>query len=281
MTLQERLAMQEQELYVKEISEGEMKDMAQEENKGNVVALRTVEATPLDIVPSFAITMVEAKARIEMLQEFVKDMMAEGVDFGFIPGCGHKPSLLKPGAEKLCDIFGFSKSVQVVNRMEDWDKGVFAYEIKAVLTNKRTGLVEAEGIGNCNSREKKYKQQDGYSIANTILKMAKKRALVDAVLSATRSSGLFTQDIEDLQVIDVTPERRAEPKPIPATQQDVQVKMATEKQLKKMYFMTRQMNMPGTTARQLLKDRYNADSNEQLTSRQASDFIDYLTMLQG
>ena len=27
--------------------------------------------------------------------------------------------------------------------------------------------------------------------------MAKKRALIDAVLSATRSSGLFTQDIED------------------------------------------------------------------------------------
>jgi hypothetical protein len=32
---------------------------------------------------------------------------------------------------------------------------------------------------------------------NTILKMAKKRAKVDAVISATRSSGLFTQDMED------------------------------------------------------------------------------------
>jgi hypothetical protein len=32
---------------------------------------------------------------------------------------------------------------------------------------------------------------------NTILKMAKKRALVDAVVSTTRSSGIFTMDIED------------------------------------------------------------------------------------
>lgn len=32
---------------------------------------------------------------------------------------------------------------------------------------------------------------------NTVLKMAKKRAFVDAVISATRSSGIFTQDVED------------------------------------------------------------------------------------
>lgn len=33
---------------------------------------------------------------------------------------------------------------------------------------------------------------------NSILKIAKKRAKVDAVISATRSSGLFTQDLEDI-----------------------------------------------------------------------------------
>jgi ribosomal protein S27AE len=35
------------------------------------------------------------------------------------------------------------------------------------------------------------------SCKNTVLKMAKKRALVDAVISATRSSGIFTQDVDD------------------------------------------------------------------------------------
>ena len=35
-------------------------------------------------------------------------------------------------------------------------------------------------------------------VSNTVLKMAKKRGLVDAVLTVTAASDLFTQDIEDL-----------------------------------------------------------------------------------
>ncbi len=35
---------------------------------------------------------------------------------------------------------------------------------------------------------------------NTVLKMAKKRAKIDAVIGVTRSSGLFTQDLEDFTV---------------------------------------------------------------------------------
>jgi hypothetical protein len=84
--------------------------------------------------------------------------------------------------------------------VEDWDKGFVHYEIKVTLLNKRTTNVEAEGIGSCNSRERRYKNQDAANIANTILKMAKKRALVDATLSATRASGIFTQDLEDMEI---------------------------------------------------------------------------------
>jgi len=41
---------------------------------------------------------------------------------------------------------------------------------------------------------------------NTVLKMAKKRAHVDAVLTATAASDIFTQDVEDMpEVINVTP----------------------------------------------------------------------------
>ena len=51
---------------------------------------------------------------------------------------------------------------------------------------------------------------DPWTLHNTILKMARKRALVDGTLAATRSSGLFTQDTEDLakylaDAKDVTP----------------------------------------------------------------------------
>lgn len=38
---------------------------------------------------------------------------------------------------------------------------------------------------------------DAATLKNTILKMAKKRAKIDATLAATRSSGIFTQDLEE------------------------------------------------------------------------------------
>jgi hypothetical protein len=47
---------------------------------------------------------------------------------------------------------------------------------------------------------------------NTCLKMAKKRALVDAILTSTAASDIFTQDIEDLVENGVTPESKAETK---------------------------------------------------------------------
>jgi hypothetical protein len=55
----------------------------------------------MDVFPDFAITLDEARRRIKMLQEFVRDQMVDGEDYGVIPGTGSKPTLLKPGAEKL------------------------------------------------------------------------------------------------------------------------------------------------------------------------------------
>lgn len=151
-----------------------------------------------DVFPDFAASPDEVTRRTEMLRDYVKNHMTVGEDYGVIPG-GNKPTLFKPGAEKLNAVFGLSPMVEVSNRVEDWDNGFVAYEMKVTLLNKRTGIVEAEGIGSCNSRERRYKNQDAAGIANTVLKMAKKRALVDATLSATRASGMFTQDLEDVE----------------------------------------------------------------------------------
>jgi len=165
---------------------------------------------------------------------------------------------------------------------------MFAFEVKATLVNKRTGHIEAEGIGSCNSREKKYKQQDGFTISNTVLKMAKKRALVDAVLSATRSSDLFTQDVEDMDL------GTTKPAPVqqnqtkthsqenkPSSQESSKVKMANEKQLGKIYYLAKEIGMPADEAKLLMLDRYGVENSKQLTSRQASDFIQHLMDLNG
>lgn len=152
-----------------------------------------------DVFPDFAISLKEANRRVEMLKQFVREHMVEGEDYGVIPGASNKPTLFKPGAEKLNAIFGLAPLLEITSRVEDWEAGFAAYEVKVTLLNKRTGGIEAEGIGSCNSRERRYKNQDAANVANTLLKMAKKRALVDATLSATRASGTFTQDLEDIE----------------------------------------------------------------------------------
>lgn len=169
---------------------------------------------PTDVFPDFAIPLEEANARIREFQRYVREHMTEGEDFGVIPGSS-KPTLFKPGAEKLNALFGYAPHVEISNRVEDWDKGFIAYEVKVSLINKRTQQIEAEGVGSCNSRERRYARQDAAGIANTILKMAKKRALVDATLSATRASGLFTQDLEDM---DFTPASAPAPTSTPMEQ---------------------------------------------------------------
>ena len=159
----------------------------------------TMNPVSNDVFPDFAVDPAEMTRRTAMLKDYVREHMSEGEDYGIIPG-GNKPTLFKPGAEKLNAVFGLSPLVEINNRVEDWDASFVAYEVKVTLLNKRTQVIEAEGVGSCNSRERKYKNQDAANVANTILKMAKKRALIDATLSATRASGMFTQDLEDLDL---------------------------------------------------------------------------------
>jgi hypothetical protein len=168
-------------------------------NAAHDVSAEIVNSQPMtaDVFPDFAVSLEETARRVKMLQQYVREHMVEGEDFGVIPG-STKPTLFKPGAEKLNSVFGLAPIVEITNRIEDWDKGFVSYEIKVTLINKRTQQIEAEGIGSCNSKERRYARQDAPSISNTVLKMAKKRALIDATLSATRASGLFTQDLEDM-----------------------------------------------------------------------------------
>lgn len=52
----------------------------------------------------------EAKALDESLRNMMKAVLRQDVDYGVIPGTGSKPSLLKPGAEKLLQWFGYGNT---------------------------------------------------------------------------------------------------------------------------------------------------------------------------
>ena len=56
----------------------------------------------------------------------------------------------------------------------------------------------ASVFGSCNSSESKFLKQPFANRINTVLKISKKRAYVDAILTATCASSVFTQDMEDI-----------------------------------------------------------------------------------
>ncbi len=235
----------------------------------------------VSVVPQFAVSLQEAKERIQMLRQFVKEYMVPNEDYGLIPGC-QRPSLFKPGAEKLCDVYGFSKHVEITGKTENWDEPFLNYEIKVTLLNKRTGFIEAEGIGNANSKEKKFAKQDTFSVSNTLLKVAKKRALVDAVLSATRSSGLFTQDVEDLVIDRTDLGREKQPQEAAASATSSKDKeFVTEEQITTIYTLARELNFSPGVGKKILINHYGAEKVQQLTQVQGDDLIRRLRELKN
>lgn len=211
----------------------------------------------LDLIPQMVMSPAEMKRRLGELQTFVKEVMVEGIDYGPpFPG-SDKKTLLKPGAEKLAEIYGYSVEPVITQRIEIWDPPhgpFFAYDFECLVRSKRSGLLIGKGVGSCNTKENRYRwraagrvcpqcgkentiikgkrefgggwlcfgkrggcgakfpdgdaaienqevgrveNDDVHTLVNTVLKIAKKRAYVDAVISVTQSSGLFTGEDED------------------------------------------------------------------------------------
>lgn len=186
-------------------------------------------------------------------------IMVENEDFGLIPGT-NKPTLLKPGAEKLALAYGLTGRFEhhlTYGHSEDEPPLTVVVDCFLHLGG-HDGPAIAQGMGMASSFEKRYRWRKGgrvcpdcnkegviytkgrggqwwhpsdakpsggcganfpkddarladqstadvenpdpFELGNTLLKMAEKRAYVDAVLRATASSGLFSQDMEDLDM---------------------------------------------------------------------------------
>lgn len=193
------------------------------------------------------------------LHEFVMTELIEGTDYGKINGY-NKPTLLKPGAEKICRYLELSIEYTVEHRYEDWKKGFFLYELKVSLRQLDNGTVAAEGIGSANTKEAAFAQPDGYPQLNTVIKMAKKRALVDAALNVSATSGHFTQDLEDF----------------PSTPQATAEHPVTKKQLTKIYQLVHELQIDYEVARSMIQTTFQVGHSTKLNKSQASRFIQQL-----
>ena len=85
------------------------------------LAVQKSQMQAVEYVPSVAITLEQAKENMQRLHQVVKDLMEENVDYGKIPGTP-KPTLLKPGAEKLLQFYGLGHRATCVDKTEDWEK---------------------------------------------------------------------------------------------------------------------------------------------------------------
>ena len=158
------------------------------------------EVNSLSIIENVDIKSVESTTRkINEFQAIVSKNLKKGKDYGIIPGCS-KPTLLKPGAEKILMLMGLQSTYEILDSTRDWHEGFFQYQVRCTLVKNE--VIITQGLGCCNSRENKYKKLDPYTIDNTILKMAKKRSQVDATLTVASLSEIFTQDMEDIGIGD-------------------------------------------------------------------------------
>lgn len=150
------------------------------------------------IIDMVEIQQVQATMnKITQFQQVIQKTLHQRHDYGIIPGTD-KPTLLKPGAEKILMMMGLRSEFEIADSTRDFEKGFFQYQVRCKLF--RGDMLITEGLGACNTRERKYIKLDPYTLDNTILKMAKKRALVDAALLVASLSDVFTQDLEDLDL---------------------------------------------------------------------------------
>jgi hypothetical protein len=168
-------------------------------------------ANPLDMdVTTFSAALVRRGDNRKALMQWVRDALVDGVDFGsiMIRGKASKPSLRKPGAEKICGMLGVIPTFPTLpdyERMALDGKTIESVILRCHLLNPDNRIV-ADGIG------ARSVAQDSGDL-NKCLKMAAKSAHIDATLRMAGLSEIFTQDIEDMPRGQIGPEQ---PDPPPA-----------------------------------------------------------------
>jgi len=207
--------------------------------------------------PRTLIELAQGKAVInQIMKAIMKGPSKEnslGVHYGKIPGTP-KPTLFKAGSELILSTFRISADMEVEDLSTE---DCIRYRVKCI-GRFPDGTVAGYGIGECSTDEEKYRWKKpacdeeweaapenmrrikwgNYNgkttqtkqirttpadLANTVLKMAKKRSQIDLTLTATGASDVFDQDLEDLKdVIDITDYQKPTGKPAVKTPQSTQ-----------------------------------------------------------
>ena len=98
------------------------------------------------------------KDQITKIQDLMASVMKVDEHYGIIPGTGKKPSLLKPGAEKVCFIFRLEPEYKI--ERHELAGGHREFEITCILRKIGSGEKVGEGVGSCSTMETKYRYRN-------------------------------------------------------------------------------------------------------------------------
>ncbi len=178
-----------------------------------------ITLSPLDLpAAQFSEGLQRRKQNRELLMEWLRSALVDGVDYGRIhvvskdrcsfakqgrvKDCGDpnhwsKPSLFKPGAEKITGMLGMTTHFPSLRQYEEavLNKCEITTIVMRCELRDAQGRVVAEGVGARNLNQ-------DYGDVNKSLKMVEKSAHIDATLRLAGLSEVFTQDIEDKPVVD-------------------------------------------------------------------------------
>ena len=116
------------------------------------------ELAPVD--PSAAVLtkagLESTKQQLQLLEDFVQDVLRKDEDYGVIPGTGTKSTLLKPGAANIMAAFNCHAEPYVESFVLDPVGKFVSYEHRVDVVNNASGKVVSMGYGACNSHEVKY-----------------------------------------------------------------------------------------------------------------------------
>lgn len=174
-----------------------------------------VTIIPIETGAVELMSVMEGEAhKRELVTAYIAKHMKKDVDFGTIKvgGRDSKPSLFKPGSEKFMSLFKLTARFK--KDAETWEmlgseSGMICYLCELVDNHDR---VVGEGRGVSSLKEKTW-------TPNAAVKIAEKRAQIDAVLRTGALSDFFTQDLEDLPAPTYTsPRAKVDYKPLANTE---------------------------------------------------------------
>lgn len=128
--------------------------------ESKLIKAEVVQVTPTELNAALP-AIVD---RYMAVRAFAQSVLQPGTDYGKIPGCGDKDTLLLPGAQKIRDFFGLHIELHLEEKVQDWTgkdhngEPFFFYLTRACVY--RNGQLTATAYGSCNSWEKKYRWRE-------------------------------------------------------------------------------------------------------------------------